>query len=362
MYQSPSIIRPLRIALLISVLTLVTFFNASNRVVFAQEPSDEGAPSEGPNLAIELSSAFSIANLSPTPVFQVGDQFQISITALGIDAPGLFGSQFEINYDPQYLNVVEDSLSPGSVTEPVVNPIRVIDNEAGQVRFAASRQGDLENLTGNIVLATLTFEAVGATEPPSGQTTTIALDDVRLGAKGGVSITVAGIVDLALIIQEDDSLPGLGDIIGVATVEGRDADNQAGHTITLIDELDNEILISTNDEGDFWFDDISAGTYDISANRDGFLVARCEDLSHAEATLTELLAVNLLAGDIDSDEVIDISDAVAIGQSLGETDSVADLNADQSVDVIDLILMATNYGQTSGDNPWTCQLPVSVQG
>ena len=73
----------------------------------------------------------------------------------------------------------------------------------------------------------------------------------------------------------------------------------------------------------------------------------------------------MLAGDIAGDDgnggvgddVIDITDAVAIGGAFGSTASgeVADLNADEVVDVLDLILMAANFGQTSVDNPWVCQ-------
>ena len=53
--------------------------------------------------------------------------------------------------------------------------------EEGIVRWAASREGDLDNVSGDVVLATLTMEAVGPTEPPEGQTTTIGLNNVRLG-------------------------------------------------------------------------------------------------------------------------------------------------------------------------------------
>jgi hypothetical protein len=73
-----------------------------------------------------------------------------------------------------------------------------------------------------------------------------------------------------------------------------------------------------------------------------------------------LAEVTLLAGDIDEDNVIDITDAVAIGVALGSTDVVANLNADGQVDILDLILLAANFGQTSAANPWTCQLPANL--
>ena len=85
------------------------------------------------------------------------------------------------------------------------------------------------------------------------------------------------------------------------------------------------------------------------------------DSGDADA-LTELADVTLLAGDIDDDGLIDITDAVAIGavfnnSSPPEARLIPDLNIDGVVDILDLILMSANYGQTSEANPWICELP-----
>ena len=77
--------------------------------------------------------------------------------------------------------------------------------------------------------------------------------------------------------------------------------------------------------------------------------------------MTSLTGVTLLAGDIDGNGTIDITDAVAIGAAFGSTTpgEVADLNTDGIVDVLDLVLMAVNFGQTSAGNPWVCQTPAA---
>ena len=335
-------------------------------LIWTQAPATAQEPStQEPSLSIQIipeGGVFGIAALNTPPTFDVGDTFQVSVVALGVEDPGIFGSQFEIIFDTLYLKVVDDSLVPGSDLQPVLNPVKEIDAENGLIRFAASRQGDLENLSGDVVLATLSFEAIAATEPPEGQTTTIDLQNVKLGAKGGISVPVSGIVDLDVVIRGDGSSePGLGDIIGVATVEGRADDNQADHMITATGVESGTLTATTTITGSFFFNDAPADTYNLKADSDGFLSASCEDVVHTTDALTELLDVTLLAGDINGDDIIDITDATAIGTAFGSIDQqVADLNDDGEVDVLDLILMAANYGQTSEDNPWECQLVIEL--
>lgn len=340
------IIIPLALAL---VLGSMIWIQASVSPVAAQEP---GGGDSGLSLEIVPGQdGLNVAGADTIPTFQVGDVFSVSIVAQGVAAPGIFGGQFEIGFDTTKLQAVEGSLVPGSELEPLVNPVNEIDNGSGLIRYAASRQGDVENLTGDVVLATLSFEAVGATEPPEGQTTTIDLQSAKLGAKGGIEVPVAGLVDLEVIIQEGP-VSDMGDIQGNVTVEGRANDNQAGHTVTD----GGSLLAVTGANGDFSLLDVVFGTYDLTASSPGFLAATCEGMMH-ESNPTFLNDVVLLAGDINNDGMIDITDAVAIGAAFGSTDpdEVADLNDDGVVDVLDLILMAANFDQTSDDNPWVCQ-------
>lgn len=346
--------RILTIALILVLAGLVGI-QASASPVAAQEPT--AGESRGMSVQIYVEDGLRIAQVGTTPVFEVGNTFKVSIVAENVEEPGIFGGQFELNFDTDYLEALDDSLVPGEAMKPVVNPINEIDNEQGIVRYAASRQGNVENLLGNVVLATLSFEAVGATEPPEGQTTTIGLQSAKLGAKGGIKVPVAGLVDLDIIIREGTG-PGKGDIAGNVKVEARADDNQAGHQVMAVGELDdNDLMVTTDANGDFLFDNAPADTYTVTANSDGFLAATCEGVEHTASAMTTLADAVLLAGDIDDSGEIDITDAVAIGAAFGgaEPDEVADLNADEAVDILDLILMAANFGQTSEDNPWVCQ-------
>lgn len=307
------------------------------------------------------------AAVGTAPEFEVGDIFKISVVAQGVTDPGLFGSQFEVTYDTTYLQAVDGSLASGEDIEPIVKAVSNIDNATGVVSWAASRQGDLDNLTGDIVLATLSMEATATTEPPEGQTTRIDLQNVKLGTKGGVEIPYNALIPLDVIIKEDSGgggggEPGNGDMTGIVKVEGRTDDNQAGHTVTATASGD-PLSDDTDADGTFFIDEAPADTYTVTADSAGFLAASCSDVVHAEDALTTLDEVTLLAGDVAGEDVsegdgsIDIFDAVAIGMVFGSTaGEVADLNVDGVVDILDLILMSVNYGQTSDANPWVCQL------
>jgi hypothetical protein len=57
--------------------------------------------------------------------------------------------------------------------------------------------------------------------------------------------------------------------------------------------------------------------------------------------------ISLLAGDLDSNNVIDQFDALTIGMSYNTaTPAAADLNNDGTIDVLDLEVLAKNYRKT----------------
>ncbi|MFC1975395.1 cohesin domain-containing protein [Chloroflexota bacterium] len=350
---------PLFLTLVLALVGMV-WIQASISPVSAQEP-----PAEETGMSVQIIPVedFGVAGIDSTPVFEVGDIFRVSIVAQNVEDPGIFGSQFEITFEADYLQVIGGSLVSGSEMEPVVIAVSEVDNEAGVVKYAASRQGNLENLVGNVVLATLSFEAVGATEPPEGQTTTVHLQSAKLGAKGGIEVPVAGLVDLDVIIREDGGGGGNGegDMIGNVKVEGRADDNQAGHSVNAMGDLGGELGTVTDANGDFLIEDAPADTYSLTANSAGFLAAACTGVEHVADALTTLADTTLLAGDIDDSGTIDITDAVAIGSAFGSTEpgEISDLNADGVVDILDLILMSVNFGQASVDNPWLCQSPAT---
>jgi hypothetical protein len=143
-------------------------------------------------------------------------------------------------------------------------------------------------------------------------------------------------------------------VLGQVILAGRTGNDWSGATATI---SDTTVLSGTTDaNGNFAIADVPAGTLaSISADADGFLPAVCTAPT-ASAPDTDLLPVTLLSGDVNDDNIIDITDATAVGVSFGETGPglAADINRDGIVDVFDVILIAVNFGQV-GPQAWTCQ-------
>jgi hypothetical protein len=90
----------------------------------------------------------------------------------------------------------------------------------------------------------------------------------------------------------------------------------------------------------------SPGTYTLVAIASGFLSAR-GSFPIVGGNMTTLPTVNLLAGDIDNNNVIDQFDAMTIGMNYNAiTPTAADLNNDHIINVLDLELLAKNYRMT----------------
>ncbi len=122
-------------------------------------------------------------------------------------------------------------------------------------------------------------------------------------------------------------------------------------TVTLYDS--NGVVIQSvvaNPDGTFILT-APSGTYTVVAVAGGFL-GHQGSATLTDGNTTVRPAVNLLAGDIDANNVIDQFDALTIGMSYTTaTPSAADLNNDGVIDFLDLELLAENYRQT-GPSIW----------
>ena len=140
------------------------------------------------------------------------------------------------------------------------------------------------------------------------------------------------------------------------SLPGREADDWSGVKIIVEDDEQPTAQMSatTDDKGHFALAGVSAGTYSaIKADAPGYLPAVCADpvIGQAETALTNTA---LLSGDIDGDDKVDITDAVAIGLDFGASGSTipADINRSGEVDVLDVILVGVNYGKSA--QMWDC--------
>jgi hypothetical protein len=116
----------------------------------------------------------------------------VAIAVRDIVPPGVFGAQFNLTYQPTDLAIVEITPNP-----ELLVPVRFFDNEVGLMDFAASRREEVPNFTEDVIFVSVTFEAQAVTETV---TTTIELQNLKLGAKGGIDVTASG-QDLRLEIR-----------------------------------------------------------------------------------------------------------------------------------------------------------------
>jgi len=114
-------------------------------------------------------------------------------------------------------------------------------------------------------------------------------------------------------------------------------------TVNLYDA--DDVLVettSTSLDGTFTFT-APAGSYSTVASASGFLNAQAS-VTLIGGNTTTLTTINLPAGDIDGNGVIDQFDAMTIGMNYNAAEpSVADLNNDGIINVLDLEALAGNY-------------------
>ncbi len=333
------------VLMLVAVLAGLNWTQFSAPAALAQTP-----PALPANLRITVTP--DNGDAATPPAFSGGDTFEISVLAKAVPEPGIFGGQLEIHFDPNHLAVADDSVRTGPLLEPALVVQSEVDLAEGIVYFAASRQGDVDNLVGDVVLVNLTFKTLAATEPVS---TSVTLENIKLGAKGGAAIPVGAVSGLNIFIEQAST--SSSDLGGQITLEGRLGDQTAEVSVTAVDAANPQSLLQTEFDGSFLFKSLFPGNYSLTATSPGYLPATCPLVVHHPNQFTRLIDVTLWAGDINGDGEINVADAVAIGAGLNaaSTEPAVDLNRDGAVDVLDLILMAANYGQSSAGNPWVCR-------
>jgi hypothetical protein len=127
-------------------------------------------------------------------------------------------------------------------------------------------------------------------------------------------------------------------------------------TVSLYDGTNTLVnSVAANSDGTFSLT-APAGTYSVRATASGFLSAQ-GSVTLNPASSTSMPTITLLAGDIDSNNVIDQFDALTIGMSYNtNTPAAADLNNDNTINVLDLELLAQNYRAT-GPSAWGTSYP-----
>ncbi|MFC1976562.1 cohesin domain-containing protein [Chloroflexota bacterium] len=401
---------------------------------FSQAFSSEAPPPEvpGDSLSEPLLPPVTLTLNGPTAA-NPGETFSLHVIAQEVAEPGLYGVQFEIDYDPAFVSAGSLQLNP-NLSFVVLSSA---DNANGKIRLVASQQGKVPGLTGNVTL--LSFEATAADTPgtvvftfadekfsdaqaqgfevlsqnhslsieatatpepteeptseptpeptsepteeptseptpePTQEPTTEPTEEPTLEPTSEPTSepTEEPVPEPTSEPTEEPTPeptqeptpeptvePAAAKVSGQVILAGRAGNDWSGATVTIGDAVgrsgEGQFGV-TNSTGEFSIAEASVGSLNaITADAPGYLSAVCAS-PVVTAPETALNAVNLLSGDINDDDLVDITDAAAVGTSFGQTgpDLPADITRDEVLDIFDIVLVSVNFGE-EGPQPWDC--------
>jgi hypothetical protein len=138
------------------------------------------------------------------------------------------------------------------------------------------------------------------------------------------------------------SLSGAGTVTGRVLLQGR-SDHQ-GATVSSA-----ESRTATNSDGSFRLEGVPAGRQLVLAEMVGYLEHSVADVEVRAGQVSSIPDIQLLAGDINGDDTVNLFDLVAVGSRYGQRGPAypEDLNGDGEVNLFDLVLVGSNYGVSS---------------
>ncbi|MEN9563574.1 MAG: hypothetical protein RIR73_1818 [Chloroflexota bacterium] len=261
--------------------------------------------------------------LNPAEV-EVGGTSAGTLMLTNIPQGGYASAEFTCSYNPALVsisNIADAGLFGSDPAVAVSGPAN------GTFVFAvAGTNGQRATTDGAVFTFTVTSLAAGDAE----------INCVARVSTGG-SLTTIVSIPATLVITVPVVLDGT--LVGAALAA-------KPVTVTLYNQDTTVRGTATPDaNGNFSFT-APAGTYSAVASAPGFLRAQASPVLTSGATTT-LQSITLLAGDIDSNDVIDQFDALTIGMNYNlAAPAAADLNNDGTINVLDLELLAANYRLT----------------
>jgi len=252
----------------------------------------------------------------------------------------IYGYQLVLTFDPALLEAQAAGLD-GSLVRPDFSPpgwSASIDNVAGTVRLAATQFKPAPPATGSGPIAWVRFAGLSAPMLPA--EALVGISDPRLAARDGsrtIPATTAGVirVEPAATIGGRVHLPGRTD--------------ESGATVSALPLGVNAL----SDAAGAYSLTLPVGAYTVTVEMPRYLDA--ERRLNAVRGANPLPDVELAAGDLNDDDVVDILDLGMLGGMYGLSvdprAEPADINADGIVDILDLGLLAGNYGLSS-PVPW----------
>jgi hypothetical protein len=313
--------------------------------------------------------------IDPSTIYK-GETAVVSVDLENIPAEGYTSAEITCTYNPEKVELVVDSIT---ITDLFFghDPVSVKKIERGSFILAIARNGNDAlpvGLEGAIQALSLNQQGQFITYARS-PTTVFTIDarsptntllpqatgDKVLTYNNSVlqEVVVATITCKVRVSEGNNVLIDLGSISAdlniiidpplLGTLKGQVlADKPV--TVSVKDIEDVTVASAITDADGHFTIEVEAGTYTVVATASGFLSAKGTAIIIANQT-TIKSTVELLAGDITGDDIIDEWDAMTIGMSYNTAEpTAADLNNDGVINVLDLELLAANYLKTGPIN------------
>ncbi|MCG3207040.1 MAG: hypothetical protein FOGNACKC_00640 [Anaerolineae bacterium] len=295
-------------------------------------------PTSTPSPTPTATPTGAVLKVDPTSVVLPVCSASTTVSVKVDNVENMSGVQLDLVYNPAVVQVID--ADPGREgVQITVDPVfssgfiaqNTVDTVNGRVQFGAVLLGG-DNIDGSSGIIKVNFEPVAA------GTTSLLLEDVILAN------TSTQPIDHTLVNGSIEVTSQCGGITGQLQLQGRT--DSGGVVVTSASGQQTQ----TNADGSFSI----AGSGPFSFEYPGYLSAQASPPAgiESEAQAAALGTLTLLAGDINTDNKIDIFDLAYIAQQYGSIDPLADLNADGKVDILDLVLAAGNFGQTGPLTAW----------
>lgn len=301
-----------------------------NFMVCTANPITAPVVGDSPSLGIRIEPLLREVDLCG----QVGDT-NSQVVVEGVS--NLAFVDLEIHYDPTVMQVIDANPGLSGV----------------QVRFnpnLSPSQNRVDTSNGRIFFTATAFTLI------NGSSNLITIDWRPVRGPGLSPITFETVTLRNASGQPINALPQDGAVnffvgepchLGQATVQGRT--DHSGITVTSSGGEQTQTLAS----GFFAIHPADSLSLTFPGYLSGYADLRQQTpLASSAGEAAGLGTINLLAGDINSDNLIDILDLAYIAGLYSSTDATADLNADGLVDILDLALVAGNYQQQGPLTGW----------
>ncbi len=266
-----------------------------------------------------------------TTTLPLGDTTDIAV-AFDAGATGVQGLDLDLQFDPAIVTVID--VVAGNCFDFTIEDS--FDNAAGTIEFAAAMTG-VACTDGEAAIITVEGAATG--------NSFVSFTNWAISDSLGDPIILGATAGAVNVISE-------GEVSG--TVELQSRTDHSGATVTLWDGATAIATATTNAAGEYSLN-VAPGTYEISVEMDSYLDGRKSGINVTIGNTTTVNSVQLLGGDVNASDCINIFDIAAIAGSFGNSVPPApvnlDINGDGTINILDIAVSAGNYPQCE-PIPW----------